>query len=291
MFRLFTLISSYRNLLLFLLLEGLALLLVVRSNDYQRHQVGDTALELSGRINQSTAKFWNFFKLGEENDTLIAKNIALNQELQQLRLKLDRYEGLMAKDSLAYSNLDTTGLNESFRFFPARVIRNSTNLNYNYITLDKGSMNGVENGMGVVSPQGIVGTVIKTRPRYSLVISALNVSSRFLVKVVRPDEAASTGHVGIYEWDGDDPYEANLTYIPETVEIFEGDWVLSSGYRSVFPAGYKVGEIVSIAKEAKDGYHDAKIRLSTDFHALGNVYLVASDSKAELDSLELTVPQ
>lgn len=290
MFRLFTLLSTYRNLLVFLLLEGLALMFIVRNNDYQRHQVGDTALELSGRFNESTSKLWGFFNLQTQNDTLIQKNIALSKETQRLRLKIDRYEGMLARDSVSYFASDTVGLNEAYQFFPARVIRNSTNLNYNYITLDKGSDDGVKEGMGVVSPQGIVGNVIKTRPRYSLVISALNVSAHFLVKVVRPNESASNGHVGIYEWEGGDPFEANLTYIPETVEIFEGDWVLSSGYRSVFPAGYLVGKVVSIEK-AKDGYHDAKIALATDFHALGNVYLVASQNKAELDSLELSVPR
>ena len=135
-----------------------------------------------------------------------------------------------------------------------------------------------------------MGKVIKVSNHYSLVISGLNVSFSLLVKAVQPGEPLSKGHVGIYEWEGSNPHEGSLTYIPETVEIKVGDQIVTSGYQSVFPSGYKVGIIDQIG-DSQDGYHDADIRLSTDFHALGNVYLVSALHKDTLDSLEANIPR
>lgn len=265
-------------------------MLIVRHNDYQRHQVGDAALTIGGWVNGLSSGVGQYFTMGEDNAQLSEENIQLRKQIGELRKKLDAYEGILERDSLSNFSIDSLVSRESFQLFPSRVIRNTTNLNYNYITLDKGEADSVEVGMGVVSPQGIVGKVIQTSEHYSLVLSGLNVGFSLLVKAVTPGLPISSGHVGIYEWDGKNPYEASLTFIPETVELKVGDQIVTSGYRTIFPSGYMVGEIARI-NDSQDGYHDATIRLSTDYHALGNVYLVAARHKGTLDSLEQSIPR
>lgn len=290
MFRIFTFLSTYRNLFVFLILEGIALTLIVRHNDYQRHQVGDAALAMSGWVNELSAGVSQYFTMGEANGQLSQENILLHEQINELRKRLDAYEGIIARDTLRQLSIDSLVSRESYELSPCRVIRSTTNLKYNYITLDKGSMEGVKVGMGVISPQGIVGKVIQTSDHYSLVLSGLNVGFSLLVKAVTPGTPLSNGHVGIYEWDGNTPFEAKLTFIPETVELKVGDQIVTSGYRTIFPSGYLVGEIARL-NDSKDGYHDAVIKLSTDYHALGNVYLVSATHKSTLDSLEQSIPR
>ena len=152
MFRILSFISTYRNLLVFLCLEALALWLIVRHNDYQRHQVGDAALAMGGRVNEITSKVNQYFNLGVDNQQLEDRIEELEAQKDSLQKRLDAYEGLMARDSMVNLSIDSMVSKEAFDLFPARVIRNTTNLKYNYITLDKGTSDGVKIGMGVVSP-------------------------------------------------------------------------------------------------------------------------------------------
>ena len=53
---------------------------------------------------------------------------------------------------------------DDYRIFKANVIKNSLNKADNYITLDRGSSDGIRPEMGVVDANGVVGIVYKTSP-------------------------------------------------------------------------------------------------------------------------------
>ena len=135
--------------------------------------------KMSGWFQGVNSNINSYFTLDEDNEQLMVENIALQQDLLKVRKEVQYYKGLLAKDSLLTPEQETNGDNEQFEFIPARVIRNSTDQNYNYITLNKGRSDGVKKDMGVISPQGIVGKVIDVSEHYCLVLSAINVSSPY----------------------------------------------------------------------------------------------------------------
>lgn len=292
MLRLFTFFSNNRNLILFLGLELIALYLVTRANDHQRHLMGDAALRASSRMYQWKSNVSSFFALRDENQQLMDENILLRTELVQARRMLEAIQTSSKEDSLQLLKLRMAPEKEPFSYLTAHVIKNSTHRTYNYITLDKGSREGVKVGMGVVAPKGIVGKVIRVSEDYSLVLSALNVDFKLpLQAIISADESNKEAvNIGFYEWSQGDPRYADLTYIPETVPLDTGYQVVTSGYSTVFPAGYVVGKISWLESKAEDGYYKARLKLSADFNNLGNVYLIEATHGVIMDSLSNNLP-
>lgn len=271
--------------MLFLALEALALVLVIRTGDPQRHGLGDLLYESANRLYAATSEVRYYFGLAEANTILQEENIALRQELAETRKRVNYFAGLAGIDSLGQNGIDSLLSQEKFSYLSAFVIKNTTHRSYNYLTLDKGAAAGVTVDMGVVSPQGIVGRVVEVTEHYSLVLSALNVSFRVPVRILSAEGTSGVGSVGFYEWDGRDSRYANLTYVPETVPLEAGFLVVTSGYSTVFPQGFRVGKVAE-AETYRDGFHQARIELATDFSHLGNVYLVKAEHREELLEME-----
>lgn len=297
MLRLLTFLSRYRNAILLLALEVLALVLVIRTGEPQRHQLGDALYESANRLYAATSRVRAYFRLEAENETLRAENMNLRLDLAQMRKRVNYLSGLMGQDSVGFSGVDSLLSKETFSYMPAHVIKNTTHRSYNYLTLDKGAADGVTLDMGVVSPQGVVGRVVEVTTHYSLVLSALNVSFRVPVRIIAIQESnqaepgrTEAGSVGFYEWDGKDSRYANLTYVPETVPLAPGYLVVTSGFSTVFPAGYRVGTVAE-AETYRDGFHQARIKLATDFHRLGDVYLIRAEHRDELLRMEEGLPR
>ncbi|MEZ4772877.1 MAG: rod shape-determining protein MreC [Bacteroidia bacterium] len=287
MLRLLAFFSAYRNTILFLILEGVALYMVVNYNDHQRHQMGDFLLESTSAFYEKRASVNYYFHLIRDNEHLKDENIYLREQLLNAKNHIAQMEARMGKDSLVQLLLkDSTADRSSFSFISARVIKNSTNKTYNYLVMDKGAADGVEPDMGVVSPEGIVGRVIRVSDRYSLALSALNVDFKLILNTLSPDRKEEDMNVGFYEWRGGDPRHAFLTYIPETAKLDTGYTVVTSVNSQIFPPGYVVGKISRLGKQTQDGFYNAQMELSANFNSLTNVYLISSSNKAVLDSLE-----
>lgn len=291
MLRLISFLSNYRNALLFVLLEGIALFLITHANDRQRHLLGDALFEMSAGLQDVTLGVTDYFTLAEANNRLKQNNSELQQEVEFLRQKIAAYQGQEAIDSIHPELLTPTGKIDTFVYISALVIKNSTHRSYNRITLNKGANHGIEEGMGVVSPQGIVGRIIRVSDDYALVQSALNVSFELMVTAMEPGKTEPIGTVGFFAWDGKSVNRAKLTYIPETVPLEIGYSVVTSGSSTIFPPGFKVGEVTSLGNgKATDGFYDAELTLTTDFSQIHNVYVLSAPHKPTLDSLEVDLP-
>ncbi|GAB4415725.1 MAG: hypothetical protein OHK0039_24530 [Bacteroidia bacterium] len=283
-------LSRLRHVLLLLLLEGVALYWAATTNDPQRKRTGDLLLEMSLEVHSWKKEVTGYFGLSEVNRQLKAENIELRENLVALSMELARLKNDSSIHQLDYSQIIPEDQPKDFKFIPARVLRNTTARAYNYITLDKGSDDGVLPDMGVVSPQGVVGRVVLVKSDYSLVLSALNLAFRLPVKAKAPGAGTIAGDVGYYEWDRRSIRYATLSYVPETVPLETGYIVLTSGYSTIFPPGIKVGVVSEVSETSSDGFHQAKIQLATDFSKLGDVYLIQSLHKDSLDDMERNLP-
>ncbi|MEL6850243.1 MAG: rod shape-determining protein MreC, partial [Bacteroidota bacterium] len=222
MYRLLTLLSSYRNAILFVVLELVAFFLIINNNNRQRHLMGDALFDMTSSMSQSKGSVRQYFDLREQNEDLRQRSTDLEKKLDEAEKKIQAYEALLALDTLPKMSIDSLLSHESYIYIPARVIKNTIHKNYNYFTVNKGRLDGVVEGMGVVSPQGVAGKVIDMGDHYSLGLSALNVSFKLTLQAIDASGESFEGNIGIYEWKGGDPRYADLTYIPETVSLQEG---------------------------------------------------------------------
>lgn len=278
-------------MVLFLLLEGIAFSLIVRRNEHQKHVVGDALMNYSAAVQEKRSELNAYFHLREDNDQLMVKNKLLEEEILRMKNLTQSYDALKGKDSVKSAFMsDTTILREDFEFIPCRVIKQSVHKNYNYMTLDKGSKQGVAVDMGVISPEGIAGRVVEVQENYSLAQSALNIDFRLTLKAVKSDGTDATGNVGFFEWRGRSASTAYLTYIPETVPLEVGNSIVTSGSSLLFPPDIRVGVISRLNTDKEGGFYNAEIKLATDFRNLRNVYLIDARHRKDVLKLEENLP-
>lgn len=198
----------------------------------------------------------------------------LENEVLNLRHKIAEYETLLA-DSL----IDNDDV-ERYDYVSATVINNSVRHPRNYFSINRGEADGVKRGMGVVDQNGIVGIVNVTGQHTARVISLLNESQHFSVKI------KDTQFLGSLSWKGGDPMIAYMEEVPRHAKFEVGDTVVTSGFSTIFPGEIPVGIIMNRIKGSDDNFFVLKVRLTSDFRALSTVRVIKDEYKTELDSLQ-----
>ena len=163
-----------------------------------------------------------------------------------------------------------------YKLIPAKVVSNTLDKPDNFITIDKGRTDGVEKDMGVACGNGVVGVVYLSSDHYAVVIPALNVTSSRISCAIR-----GRGYFGYLQWYGGDPTVAYVEDVPRHARFKRGDWVETSGYSSIFPQGVLVGKIEKIFNSSDGLSYRLKVRLSTDFGCLRDVYVISDQTVIE----------
>ena len=174
---------------------------------------------------------------------------------------------------------------QKYTYIPVHVIENSLHENKNFITLDKGSLDGIEPDMGVLLPNGIGGIIINVSKHFSSAQSLLNSQTRINVRLQR------NKYFGTLIWKGPDHHIALLEDIPKYVNILKGDIVETDGKSTIFPQGIYLGQVKDYKLDTENGNYKISIELATDFAALDQAYVVKSLLKKEREDLKKENPQ
>ncbi|MDQ3395973.1 MAG: rod shape-determining protein MreC [Bacteroidota bacterium] len=270
--KLFQFFYQFRAFFFFVILEVASGYLIIKNNRFQNAAFFNSSNEIAGNVLGSTNEVKSYFSLKDINESLVAENALLRSRLANT----------LEVDTLGISFNDPS-LKDQYHFLAAKVINNSTDRYNNYITIDKGSLQGVAPGMGIISPEGIVGKVKTVSLHYATVTSLLH-SDGFVSSVIK-----KSGVFGSIKWEGKDARSASLKFVPRHIKVLEGDTITSSGFNSIYPGGIMIGLISEIDIKGNEAFYDIKVDLSTDFSKLGYVYVVQNTLKAERDSLEGTI--
>ena len=250
-------------------------MLLFQGNPYQHHIYLTSANAVSSAVYETANNVTSYFNLRDINEDLNRRNAALEKEVINLREKLQQYSEKEFSDTL----VPDAGT-DHFDFIVAHVINNSISKPYNYLTIDKGSDDGVKAELGVIDQNGVVGIVSVTGRKNARVISLLNPNLRLSCKIKNSD------HFGSLVWDSNDPTTAFLEELPRHTVYNPGDTIVTSGYSAVFPPGLPVGIILDDNRDHNENFFTLKIRLFADFTALGNVQIVTNNYGEELAKIE-----
>lgn len=273
--RIFLFIYQYRAFFTFLLLELFCTWLVILNNRYQGASFFNSANSFVASVNGFSQNTREYFSLRETNSMLAEENTALRKKLEQLNQLALKTDTLAGADSAVIKRFD---------FISAKVVNNSIDRLTNFITLNRGSEDGIKPGMAVISSAGVVGKIKITSEHFCVVTSVLNVDIMVSALMKR------TGYFGTIQWDGHDPDYVKLKFIPLHVKPQVGDTIMTSGYSGVFPEGIMVGTIAKINPGRETSFHDLDVKLSQDFRKLSYATIIRSNLLNELDSLEMKVP-
>lgn len=261
--------------MLFVIYVVVGCILLFGSNPFQHSVYLTSANQVSASIYNASNSVTSYFNLHEINEDLQHRNAELELEILALKeqlMKLDEYKQAAeyVPDSI-FSRYD---------FVVAHVINNSVARPHNYLTINKGSVDGIKPDMGVVDQNGVVGKINVVGPHSARVISLLNDNLRISCKI------KGSQQVGSLVWDGEDSRYALLRELPRHATFHKGDTIITSGYSTTFPEGVPVGVIEREMKEIDDNFFTLKIKLFTDFSQLSTVRVIIDRMTDELKIVE-----
>lgn len=267
-------LARYNHWLLLLVLETVSLVLLFRFNSYQGSVWFTSANSMAGSVLSMSSEVESFFSLGKVNEDLTKRNVYLEQKVRQLEEKL--HYSTQARDTMPVA---TTVALPAVKLIKAKVVDNSISKIDNYITIDKGSADGVRRDMGVACGTGVVGIVYLVAKHYSVVIPVLNSKSNISCAI------NGRGYFGYLHWSGGPSDIAYVDDIPRHAHFKLHEKVVTSGYSSVFPPGLMVGEILHVFNSTDGLSYRLQLRLSTDFSRLRDVCVI--DDAAARERMEV----
>lgn len=292
MHSLLTFLYSYRSSFIFILLESLSIFFIVNNNSYHQAAVLNSSNRLVASAMTTTNSVSEYFSLKEVNQRLAAENARLHELM--ISGEPGNSNSLLVNDSLALraladdsvfilpqarSQSDSARLKQ-FAFIPAKVVDNTVHRAKNYVTINKGRLDGIEADMGVISPDGVVGKVKDVSDHFAVITSVLH-TDMFVSALVK---RSST--LGSIVWGGKNPRLASLDNIPIHINVINGDTIVTSGYSGIYPPNTMIGTVAEVRPEEDAAFYDIDIDLSNDFYRLSYVYVVKNVLRTEQDSLE-----
>ena len=263
---------KHNHWFLFVILEGISIVLVVSFNNYQKATMFTSANSIAGNIYSVMTDVNSYFGLKSEH------NKELMNDIEQLNARLREYE-----DSASTAGISNSAQHhEGYCYKAARVVNNSINNTNNYITIDRGTAHDVKDQMGVFNNRGVIGVTIASSENFTVVLPLLNSKSIISCRV-------KGNTLCTLKWDGDDTRHSYLIDLPR-YELFEkGDTVYTSGFSSIFPAGIPLGTIERLEDSADGQSYRARVELFVDFANIENVFIVGHSKREEQKKLEQSI--
>ena len=263
-------ITKYNAFFLFLIFEFSSLAIYVKYNSFQKASFINSTNKVTGALYTQVNELYDYLSLREINDSLANENARLRNQL-----KASFYV-----DTLGKRKVDDTIYKQQYTFVVAKVINNSINRSNNYITIDRGSRQGIAKGMGVICSSGLVGKVVFVGEHLSIVQSLLHKDSRFSAML------ATNKEIGYIEWSDDlDPHKGYLKDVSNNAQPKVGEQVVTSEY-SLFPAGIPIGKVSNLHTKAGGFALNMEVRLAVDFSKLQYVDVVINKLAQEQAGLE-----
>ena len=255
---LFKILLRYSNFLVFIALEVAAFLLIAYNSAYPRSSMLSTANDIVAWQHAQISDVRAYFSLRSQNEQLAAENIALRNQI---------------------CAMDSAQKGDIFHYTGAKVVQMTTDRLHNYITINRGSKDGIVRGQGVRNEDGVVGLIKTVGRNYSVVLPLINTYTNLSCRFAKND------YSGTLQWDGKDNRFAQLADVAPHMVVNPGDTIITSGLSPVFPEGIPVGIVESSTLKEGASYLTIRVRLSTNFKRLKYVEVVQNPAQKELEEL------
>ncbi|WP_185871099.1 rod shape-determining protein MreC [Blattabacterium cuenoti] len=260
-----------RFFILFILLESTVAFFSFSNFEIKKYFYTGSSNLIIGNIYSYIHKLSSYFLLDIENKRLINENKKLRNE--NLSHKIKKISQDFKGENIEYL--------QQYIFTPVKIVNNTISERENYITINKGSIDGIKADMGIIFPNGIAGIVTKTSPHFSVAISLLNPKIKVNARLKK------NKYFGTITWDGVDYKYLILYDIPKYSIIRKGDIVETDGKSGTFPEGIAIGEVYSYQFNQEHANYIIKVKLLENFSTIESAYVVKNLFKKEWEELQL----
>jgi rod shape-determining protein MreC len=260
---------KYNNLIVFLILEGVALYMLANGNSYHNSRLVKGFQGITNGINERMTNTRTYLNLREINSELAAENSELRGRIRELSVERDA----------DFVKVNDTINKQQYKYIPAKVVNNSVNKQKNLFTIDKGTRQGISTNMAVTWNNNVAGVIVGCSDNYSVAISLLNLDFKLSARI------KSNGYFGSLTWDGKNYRHALLNDIPQHITISLGDTVETTSYSAIFPEGLSIGTISDFSRSGSD-FYNIKVELFTDFKKVYYIDVIGNLKRTEQTELE-----
>ena len=166
-------LARYNNVIIFLILEGIAFSLLTSGNSYHNTRFIKGIRGITTGFERSFSSTRSYFRLRETEVILAGENSLLRNRLEQMGKK---------EINLFFPVTDSV-YKQKYVWVSAEVVNNSVNRQKNFFTLDKGLNQNLATDMAVISDDGVAGIIVGCSSNYSVVMSLLNIDFRLSARI------------------------------------------------------------------------------------------------------------
>lgn len=244
-----------------------------------RNSVSSTITPVQTGVNQIGNWFIDHISFLSNIANIKKENDELREKVEQLDAKVSQME----KEETELKRLrELLEMSEEYSEYPsvgANVIGKGPGNWFNTLVIDKGEEDGIEEGMNVLSGDGLVGIVIEVQSKSAQVmaiiddesnVSAMALKTGDICMVSGSEETIEQGYIGIEELD-------------KNAKVEEGDKIITSNISSKYLPGLTIGTIKDIKVDDSKLSKTAKLEPAVDFKSLQEV-LIIKKTKSELNS-------
>ncbi len=205
---------------------------------------------------------------------LIDENQNLKDQLMILKAQNQRLVGLESDNAQLRKLLNSSRKLKGKRLI-AEIINVNTNNYAQEIMVNKGSSDGLYVGQSAVDSDGVMGQVIEVTLFWSRIILINDPNHAIPVKNNRNGIRAIARGNGL---------NLNVMHLPSTIDIKQGDLLLSSGLGEKFPDGYPVAKVVSVTKNSDQPYLEVIAEPTANINTADHVLLLWETATQELEA-------
>lgn len=261
---------KYHILLFFLALQVLCFWMIYKNNSFHGASFINSSNKMVGTLYKWKDGITEYMELQRVNDELSAENEALKNRLRDNFVNVNDH----------FVMINDTMRERKFRYKSAHIVNSSINKQLNYLTINKGSLEGIKPKMGVINRSGLVGVVKDVSDHFSTVLPIIN------AKFTASAELNRTGNFGLLRWDGKDFRYAYLNDVPTHGDVQIGDTIVTRGASAIYPRGILIGIVEEVESKPGSNFHTIRVLLSNDFSRLRYVDIVENLLFQEQTELE-----
>jgi len=205
----------------------------------------------------------DFYQDRKTKGNLQEENEKLQAELIKMQITESRLKELEEQNDFLRKQLEFFNENQ-IRGVAANVIGKSQDNYQNFIIIDKGEKHGIKEGLAVTDKDVVIGKIDKASKYTSKVLLVNDSFSKLAVSIQNSDNS-----IGVLS--GEYGLGLKIDLIPQTEEIAEGDYVITSGLEQGIPRSLLVGQIDNVLYTEGELFKTAFVRSPIDFNKINFV--------------------
>jgi rod shape-determining protein MreC len=268
----FRFFQKYGTVFIFVILQLICMIFIFsKNNPYQHSKFANSSNRFIGEIYNTSNNVRAYFHLSEENELLRIQNQLLLNNSKRNRLVIGNYFSLKS---------DTLYMQQYYHQ-AVSVIQSTKDKGYNYLTIDKGSANGIKKNVGVIGTKGVLGYVIASSAHYSTILPVIH--PKFILSV----RHKKTNSLGLLTWETANNWEtATLNDISDFIPLNIGDTIETSGGDGFFPEGELVGTIKKVEEIPGKGTQLITVKLIENYGNIHSAFAIKNITQSELEQLK-----